>query len=77
MSKYLTITKPFLGLAKKLVKKTRYFVFMTLPFGLSTGRFLSTKVLKLLMKYWRLHATGMAYFLDDDISIQFGISNFN
>ena len=49
---------------------------MTLPFSLSTGRFLSTKVLKLLMKYWRLHVTGMAYFLDDDISIQFGISKF-
>ena len=40
---------------------------MTLPFGLSTGPFLFTKRLRLLMRYWRLHAIGIAYFLDDDI----------
>ena len=28
------------------------------------------------MRYWRLHAIGIAYFLDDDIGIQFGISKF-
>ena len=49
---------------------------MTLPFGLSTGPFLFTKRLRLLMRYWRLHAIGIAYFLDDDIGIQFGISKF-
>ena len=49
---------------------------MTLLFGLSTGPFLFTKVLRLLMRYWRLHAIGIAYFLDDDIGIQFGISKF-
>ena len=55
-------------------QETHYFVFTVLPFGLSTATFVINKVVRPLIKYWRLYAIRIACFLDDGLSIEFGYS---
>ena len=55
-------------------QQTHYFVFTVLPFGLSTALFVVTKLVRPLIKYWRLHAIRIACFLDDGLGIEFGYS---
>ena len=43
----------FLGFAWVFDSKPRYFVFTVLPFGLSTGPYIFTKVIRPLVKHWR------------------------
>ena len=45
------------------------FVFTVLPFGLMSAPFIFTKVMKCLLKHWRINAIGIAFFLDDGLGV--------
>ena len=64
----------YLGFSWEINQQTHYFVFNVLPFGLSTAPFVFTKVVRPLIKYWRLHAIRVVCFLDDSLGIEFGYS---
>lgn len=49
-------------------------IFTVPPFGMSAITSLFTKVVRPLIKFWRLHAIGIAYFLVDDLTVEWGIS---
>ena len=44
----------FLGFSWNFKGKTRYYVFTVLPFGISSDPYIFTKVMRVLVKYWRL-----------------------
>ena len=46
---------------------TRYFVFTVLPFGITSGPFIFTKVFRVLIKYWRQNHVKISVFLDDGL----------
>ena len=46
----------YLGFSWDIKGATEYFVFTDLPFGLSSAPFAFTKVVRPLVKHWRLHA---------------------
>ena len=48
-------------------------IFTVPPFGMNTTTFPLTKVVRSLIKYWRLDAVIIAYFLVDRISIKLEI----
>ena len=50
-----------------------YFVFTVLPFGLSPSPFVFTKLLRPLVKYWRLHGLLIVVYTDDGICITIGL----
>ena len=50
-----------------------YFVFTVLPFGLSPSPFVLTKLLRPLVKYWRLHGLLIVVYIDDGICITIGL----
>lgn len=50
-------------------KRTQFYRFTVLPFGLSSAPHIFTKVLKPLVKHWRLNGARIALFLDDGWSI--------
>ena len=62
----------FLGFAWTFSRsgQRRYFVFTVLPFGLSTAPYIFTKVLKSLVKYWRINGLKLGLFLDDGWGIE-------
>ena len=64
----------YLGFSWEINQQAHYFVFTVLPFGLSTAPFVFTKVVRPLIKYWRLHAIKIACFSDEGLGIQFGYS---
>ena len=47
----------------------RYFVFLVLPFGITSGPFVFTKVMRGLVKYWRSLNIKIGCFLDDGLGI--------
>ena len=58
----------FLGFAWVFEGVTKYFKFTVLPFGLSGGPYIFSKVMRPLVKYWRSKATSIVVYLDDGIS---------
>ena len=46
-----------------------FYKFNVLPFGLSTGRYIFTKVMRPLVRYWRLQAFRIAVYLDDGLGV--------
>jgi len=46
---------------------TRFFQFSVLPFGLSSARYLFTKLLKPLVKKWRSEAKSIVVYLEDGL----------
>ena len=56
--KYLGFSFPINGCVK-------YFVFTSLPFGLATVLFLFTKVLRVLVKHWRIQGIRAVLYLGD------------
>ena len=46
---------------------TRFFVFRVLPFGLSSAGFVFTKLLRVLIHYWRTKGIRIVAFFDDGI----------
>jgi hypothetical protein len=55
----------YLGFSWFFHGKCRYFVFSVLPFGLSSAPFIFTKLLRPLVKFWRLKGLRIVLFLDD------------
>ena len=47
--------------------KTRYFTFSVLPFGLCSSRHIFTKVVRVLVKYWRSLGFPIVIYLDDGL----------
>ena len=62
-----TVHQCYLGFSwvDPVCKKTQFYRFTVLPFGLSSAPHIFTKVLRLLVKYWRLNGLRIAIFLDD------------
>ena len=58
----------YLGFIKRA---TRYFLFTVLPFCLSSAPFVFTKVVRPLVKNWRLHAVKVACFLEHGLGIAY------
>ena len=52
-------------------KVTKFFVFTVISFGLTSAPFIFTKVVKLLVKYWRFNSIKITCFLDDRIGIEY------
>ena len=48
-------------------------MFTVLPFGLSPSPFVFTKLLRPLVKYWRLHGLLIVLYIDDGICITIGL----
>ena len=59
----------FLGLSWEVGRKTCYFVFTVLPFGLTSAWFIFTKVMTCLVKHWRINAIGIACFFDHGLRV--------
>ena len=58
--KYLAFSFPFNG-------KPCYFLFCSLPFGLSTSPYVFTKLLRPVVVYWRSQSIRISVYLDDGI----------
>ena len=48
---------------------THFYKFTVLPFGLSTGPYIFTKVMRPLVRYWRLKAFRIAVYLNDGLGV--------
>ena len=64
----------FLGFSWGIKGKTCFFLFHFLPFGLSSGPYILTKILTPLPKYWR--GLGVKIYLDDGGQYKFGRKTF-
>ena len=65
----MVIPQTYLGSSGDIKGTTKYLVFTVLPFRLSSAPFIYTKVVRLFVKHWRLHAVKIACFLDDGLGI--------
>ena len=45
------------------------FCIMVLPLELTSAPFIFTKVMRCLLKHWRINAIRIAYFLDDGLGV--------
>ena len=55
----------FLGFSWNIDGKVRYFVFLVLPFGISSACHCFTKLLRPLVKHWRAKGFCIVVYLDD------------
>jgi len=55
---------------------TKYFKFTVLPFGLSLGPYIFSKVMRPLVKYWRSKAPSIVVYLDDADASAVGCAAF-
>ena len=60
--------RKFLGFSWNFKGKLRYFIFCVLPFGLSSACYCFTKLLRPLVKRWRIMSHASFVYLDDGIS---------
>ncbi|CAB3997154.1 Integrase recombinase xerD-like [Paramuricea clavata] len=60
--------RKFLGFSWNFNGKLRYFIFCVLPFGLSSACYCFTKLLRPLVKRWRMMSYASFVYLDDGIS---------
>ena len=56
---------PFLGCSWVVDGQHRFYQFTVLPFGLSTGPYIFTKVQQALTKHWRSQGIWIFTYLDD------------
>ena len=59
----------FLGFSWVFNGVRKYFKFVVLPFGLSTGPYIFTKVMRPLLKHWHSQALRIVVFLDDGLGV--------
>ena len=59
----------FLGFSWVFNGVRRYFKSFVLPFGLSTGPYIFTKVMRPLVKHWRFQALRIVVYLDDGLVV--------
>ena len=57
----------FLGFSWVVNGVRKFFVFTVLPFGLSSAPYIFTKVVRVLVRYWRSHAVRITVYLDDGL----------
>ena len=57
----------YLGFAWNFNGETRYFLFLVLPFGLSTASYIFTKMTRPFLKKWRGSGIRSIIYLDDGI----------
>ena len=57
----------FLGFSWVVNGVRKFFVFTVLPFGLSLAPYIFTKVVRVLVRYWRSHAVRITVYLDDGL----------
>ena len=55
----------FLGFSWIIDGKRRFFVFLVLPFGISSACHLFTKLLRPLVKHWRAKGFSIVVYVDD------------
>lgn len=55
----------YLGFAWNFNGKAKFFTFTVLPFGLSTGPFLFTKLLRPVIQHWRAEGCKVLIYIDD------------
>ena len=67
----------FLGFAWEINGVLRYFIFTVLPFGLTSGPLVFTKVMRPLIKYWRGNGITIACYLDDGLGCGKSYANTN
>ena len=48
---------------------TRFYKFTVISFGLSTGPYIFIKVMRPLVRYWRLQAFRIAVYLDNGLGV--------
>ena len=58
-------SKSWPGFSLQVDGKVRYFVFNSLPYGLSTAGHIFSKVLRVVVKFWRENGHTIIMFLDD------------
>ena len=58
---------PYLGFSWEIDGVTKYFVFVVLPFGLTSAPFIFTKIVRVLVKLWRGHGVRICVFIDDGL----------
>ena len=56
---------PFLGFSWRVDGHSKFYKFTVLPFGLSTGPYLFTKVQRTLTKHWKSQGIRIFTYLDD------------
>ncbi|MCP3661440.1 MAG: hypothetical protein GY696_02925 [Gammaproteobacteria bacterium] len=61
--------RTFLGFSWQFGDELHYFVFAVLPFGLSLGPYIFTKIMRVPVQYWRLKGFRVVLYLDDGIII--------
>ena len=59
----------YLGFSWNLWGQDRYFLFTVLPFGITSGPFIFTKVMRVLIKHWRERGIQISCFLDDGLAV--------
>ena len=59
--------RAYLGCCVEEDQVTQYYVFCALPFGLSTSGYIFSKVIRVLVQYWRAAGLLAVMFLDDGI----------
>ena len=59
----------YLGFAWEMDGRLRYFVFLVLPFGLTSAPYIFTKVLRSLVKFWRGKGIRICCFIDDGCGV--------
>ena len=73
----LEIHQKLLGFSWVFKGNIKFFVFTVLPFGLTSAPFILTKVVRPLVKYWRLNSVKIICFLDDGIGIEYNYEETN
>jgi len=63
----------YIGFSFKIQGITRYFVFTCLPFGLSSAPHVFTKVIRPLVKSWRLKGYKIVVYLDDGFCFNYSL----
>ena len=58
---------PYLGFAWEIDGVVKYFVFLVLPFGLTSAPFIFTKIVRVLVKLWRGEGVRICVFIDDGL----------
>lgn len=59
----------FLGFSWEFSGVRKYFKFTVLPFGLSTGPYIFSKVIRPLVKHWRSQALKIVVYLDNGFCV--------
>ena len=63
----------YLGFSWVVDGVRKYFVFAVLPSGLRPNQFVFKKLLRPLVKYWRLNGLLIVVYIDDGICITIGL----